>query len=326
MARSVQVPMVAVFLVLIILAFSDEFLAGVDDAAGLEHRWDWLLVPVDTAILVVVLAVKGRFRRRVGGDRTRRITAWWIAGAGITLGLDVLASVVVRQRAGHDPNGLWFDLPVAPLYVVALAMVLAATFDADPRVLISRRLRARRPQEWARVRAAVPLLVGTLAAYFATTWWEYHLVRGGGIDQEFFAQMSQVIALLLVALGIEVGFFRSAVTDPTQRSMAVLAVSVLCLGEIMALSALTKDGDLYAWHMYAAFIATVEACLVAFATLIWVLIIRRPADTAVEEAEPAAAPVVPPTVNASVPRTAALGFGLGVVTAVLVWGSLRRRR
>ncbi|WP_309111355.1 hypothetical protein [Saccharothrix sp.] len=242
----------------------------------------------------------------------------------ITLGLDVLESVVFRRRAGFEASTLWFDLAVAPLYVAALAMVLAATFDADPRVLTSRRLRARRPQEWARVRAAVPLLAGTLAAYFATTWWEFQLVAGEGIEPEFFAQMSQVIALLLVALCIEVGFYRTAVTDPTQRPMAVLAVSVLCVGEVMALSALTKKGDeIYGWHMYGSFIATVEACLVAFATLTWVLIIRRPAEAAVE---PAPAPLVAgsarpagraPVGEAS--RTVAVGCGLGFAAALLVW-------
>ncbi|GGS54357.1 hypothetical protein [Actinokineospora fastidiosa] len=141
--------------------------------------------------------------------------------------------------------------------------------------------------------------------------------------------MSQVIALLLVALGIEVGHFRSAVTDPNPRLIAILAVSVLCFGEIMGLPALPRKAEeIFGWHMYVAFIATVEACLVAFATLIWVLVIRRQTETTAAPDPPR--PIVRQVSRiapapASVLRSTVVGFGLGIASAALVWVGLRRK-
>jgi hypothetical protein len=87
--------------------------------------------------------------------------------------------------------------------------------------------------------------------------------------------MSQVIALLIVALGIENSFYRKAIADPSHRPLAIMSLSVLAVGGVLALSALVKKGaDLYSWHAYLAFILSVYACLVGFATLILDLVIR----------------------------------------------------
>jgi len=271
-----RIPVIAAFIPLVLLAFSDEFLDAVIDALGLRGRRplsmpiDRLIVPIDAAIILVILVLKRRIRKRLQAPRRRKILLWWGLGALLTVGLDLLATTNPSMS-----KILWFDLLASFLYVLALAILVATTIDASPSLLLSRRLRHARPDEWIRVRAAIPLLVGTMGAYFASVWWEFWLRPiNHGVNKEFFAQVSQVIALLIVAIGIEVGFFRQAMSDTTQRAMAILSVLILCLGEALALSALTSEDRLYPWHVYLAFIITVEACLIALATLVWVLVVR----------------------------------------------------
>ena len=92
--------------------------------------------------------------------------------------------------------------------------------------------------DWQRVRAVVPLVIGSYAAYAgAALWWDYRSLdvmrqldpamaaaaqdipltfRGqfyvfscwGAVSPRYFDQMSYVIPLLLITLGIEAGFFR----------------------------------------------------------------------------------------------------------------------
>lgn len=254
------------------------------------------------------------------GQRRIGVLLWWFCGAELTIGADV-AGVLVRVHP------IWFELLSSLVYVFALALLLAATVDANPWMFVSAGRRSAWPDEWIRVRVAVPLLVGTLGAYLATAWWEFWL-RYQGIERKFFAQMSQVIALLIVALGVEVQFFRSAATDPSQRAMAVLSLSILALGEVMSLSALTVQQS-YPWHDYLAFIITVEACLIALSTLIWVLIVRLESSSQAPPPVSAIATPPTPTRKAARPpesRAAMLATGLGLVAVATLSGLARIRR
>jgi len=51
------------------------------------------------------------------------------------------------------------------------------------------------------------------------------------ISQEYFAQVSQIIPLLLVATGLEASLFRRNVDNPVRRAMTILTIAVLCVGE-----------------------------------------------------------------------------------------------
>jgi hypothetical protein len=315
-----RVPITSVFLLLVVLAFSDEFLSAVVDAIGVQQDVRWLVAPIDFILLLTVLIQKRSFRRKVKGQRRIGVLLWWFFGAALTIGVDVVG-VLVRAHP------IWFDLLSYLVYVFALALLLAATVDANPWMFVSAGRRSARPAEWIRVRGAVPLLVGTLGAYLATAWWEFWLSKQG-IEREFFAQMSQVIALLIVALGVEVQFFRSAATDPSQRAMAVLSLSILALGEVMSLSALTVKRS-YLWHDYLAFIITAEACLVALSTLIWVLIVRLESSSPAPPPVSAIATPPPPTREAAPPpepRGAMVAAGLGLVAVAALSGLARVRR
>lgn len=169
--------------------------------------------------------------------------------------------------------------------------------------------RAKDRDAWERFSPALPLLVGTLAAYVGSVIYWHELEPGamrtaadprivemsegltasqvdalcvGAVDQEYFAQLSQVIPLLLVAVGLEAGFF-TRFKEPVPRAMAIFTFLILCVGEVLAISALPEPNQgcgeiLYGLHEYTAFILTLEACFVALATLVWALVVGRSRD------------------------------------------------
>jgi hypothetical protein len=192
----------------------------------------------------------------------------------------------------------WFALPwtleaVVPalLYLAATAWILAPVVGARPSRLLTRRGRARDPDGWMRFRPALPLLVGTLAAYVgASVYWSglgQLAVRVsddpqacvGAIDQQYFAQLAQVIPLLLVAVGLEARFFRRFLSDPVQRAMTLATVALLCIAELFTIGALTRRNQgcgqlLHPVFEYATFLLTLEACAVALVSLAWALLVR----------------------------------------------------
>jgi hypothetical protein len=282
-----RVPVFALFALLVPLAFSDELVSAVIDIVNIWHRWEFtrralanLVVYVDAVILVVVLASTSWFWRR---SFSWPAFASATSGATLTLGIDLLDLSASRGRAPA-----WLDILMCLAWAAALAILVAGVTNTSPWLLVQRGRRTRWSAEWSRLRAIVPLLIGTLGAYLGIVWWEHALalpydrealallaestsekleIAKLVVDKEFYAQLSQVIALLIVALGLEAGYFRN--------TRAGLSLSILCLGEVMALSALAVSGKITPWHAYLAFVIGVEACLIALSTLILVLVVRK---------------------------------------------------
>jgi hypothetical protein len=103
------------------------------------------------------------------------------------------------------------------------------------------------------------------------------------IHQEYFAQLSQIIPLLLVAIGLEAHFFERLLTEPVQRAMTIVSIVILCIGEALAISALPTDNEgpgdvLYGWHEYSAFVLTVQGVAIVLAILVWALVDEPPRD------------------------------------------------
>lgn len=280
--------LIAVFIASFPLAFSGEVLQDIFEVmrgAGFSVPWPrlWLIV-IDVVLLLIILGATLWLWLRNGWPRAS-IWAWWIVGAGLTLALDTLTT------NGQESNP-WANLATSLGYVASLAILLAAVFKADPIELFRRPIvRKDDRQAWKEFRGTLPLLVGTLAAYVGSTVWnsvlEHSAKRSscgmechGAVTPEYFAQLSQVIPLLLVAVGIEAGIFKTSLKSSVPRAMTITTVVILCVAEVLALSALPSPnhGDssdvLYKWHEYFAFIVTWEACFIALSMLVWVLVSR----------------------------------------------------
>jgi hypothetical protein len=307
--------LVAVFIAFVPLAFSEDFLDAVFETLD-EQQPRWALFWVDAALLALILLLTLWLQPRLVGAYSLSLLTWWALGAGLTLGLDTAAAGALPWAL---PDTIGGDLGASLLYVISLAILLAATVGADPRRMLTSSGRDRDRDAWSRFRPALPLLAGTLAAYVGSVIWLRELDPGairtfedarcaakemgligeqagltpgeevaainglcaGAVSQEYFAQLSQVIPLLLVALGLEARFFERLLEESVQRAMTIFTVVILCVGEALAISALPEPnqncGDvLYGWHEYTAFILTLEACFVALATLAWALVVAAP--------------------------------------------------
>jgi len=137
-----------------------------------------------------------------------------------------------------------------------------------------------------------PLIAGTLLAWLITTIaWprlmggvEPSLVVEHGtlpalINQEYFAQMSQLLPIVLIALALELRFFGGGDRDSPIRAVTVMVF--VTFGEIAALLALVRPANFELdaseqWLEYAAFVITIDAFSMALTALIWALLTFRP--------------------------------------------------
>lgn len=290
------------------LAFSEDFIAAFSDVTRTQSQ-PGLLVVVDAGLLTFLFLLTIWLQKPTREEeRNWDFAPWWIGGAALTLAVDMALTRWIER------DSVWIEIGSSVLYILSLALIVAATVGVNPSRARTQSGSTR--IEWARFRPLIPLLVGTLAAYVGTILWGRFLLGddvartiseaqlmaeriglnadqttpegrqaldalcSGAIHQEYFAQISQIIPLLLVGLGIEANFFRELLTKPVQREITIVTVVILAVAEASAISALTEPnqgcGDiLFGWHEYAAFIITVEASFAALALLVWALVVVR---------------------------------------------------
>jgi hypothetical protein len=231
-------------------------------------------------------------------------------GAGLLLALDIAVAPGVPETPVPIFGGLL-------AYVVSYAILFATTVGANPRRVLTRKGRAADPEGWRRFLPGVPLLIGTYAAFAGASGIFYGLdltaIRSvaeatevarrqgltepiadlciGAVRPEYFAQVSQIIPLLLVALGIERRFFERQMREPVQRALTMFTVLLLCAAEAAAITLLPGGNEgcgrvpSYGQE-YKAFVLTLLACFIALATLVWALVAVSPRD----DAKPSSAP------------------------------------
>jgi hypothetical protein len=257
-----------------------------------NHNWlsGWVQLLIDCLLLVLLLIPTLLLQRILLGTRDWSLLRWWALGAALIL-------VIVAAASWVLPDYDWILYGIFLAGLVAAAIVFAATVGANPRRLLTHDGRASDPDAWRRFLPGVPLLVGTFAAWIGNEIWfrlndnatrtfadalEVARRQGltgpignlcvGAVGPEYFAQLSQVIPLLLVALGVERRFFERLLTEPVQWALTIFTVLLLCVGEAMAISALPSPNRgcgnvLSIFHEHAAFTFTLLACFIALATL-----------------------------------------------------------
>ena len=291
-----------VFLMFFAFSYSEQVVSGLFPVVGGgQTAWRIAVVVVDAAVLGLV----GRMKRvitQADGDAPR-LWGWWWTGVVILLGVDVF-----RLFPLHS---IQVDVVAATVYAVAMGWTMAASLNADPLALLSTARRVALPTDWVRVRAVVPLVLGTWLCYLAASafvdYFDVDTLRAidpataeevadlpvpqqmavlsqlceGAISPVFFNQIVGVMPVLLLTLGVEFNYFRRTLTDAGQRAATAATVTVMAAGLVGALSTLPWDGQgcddvLSSWHEYLAFLFAVQGIFTGLATLVWLLVASTP--------------------------------------------------
>jgi hypothetical protein len=291
-----------VFLMFFAFSYSEQVVSGLFPVVGGgQTAWRVAVVVVDAAVLGLVGLMK-RVITQADGDAPR-LWGWWWTGVVILLGVDVF-----RLFPLHS---IQVDVVAATVYAVAMGWTMAASLNADPLALFSTARRVALPTDWVRVRAVVPLVLGTWLCYLAASafvdYFDVDTMRAidsataqevadlalpqqmavlsqlceGAISPVFFNQIVGVMPVLLLTLGIEFNYFRRTLTDAGQRAATAATVTVMAAGLVGALSTLPWDGQgcddvLSSWHEYLAFLFAVQGIFTGLATLVWLLVASTP--------------------------------------------------
>ena len=271
----------------------------------------------DASLLAVIWLLMRSTWSQLPRERERQLLKWYIVGGGLYTLADCTWTLIPDQAA---PSTYWYHFAVEPVYTLSLAAILAAVVDAVPRSQLKRSgsQGGSPPSMWFRYRPAIPLLIGIFAAYIAMDVYAFAMYPSGiwtfgqaaelatrsgligessgltageeaavviglcrsAVDQQYFAQLSQIIPLLIVAVGVEAGFFRKLLDHPLHRAITIVTVASLAVAELLAIMILTKSnngcGDLISPAFeVTAFVFTIEATVVSLSTLIWALVAPR---------------------------------------------------
>lgn len=288
-----RLALILVFVWVIAFTYSEDVVDAIDDvtdAVGYPSfpKWVWVWAPLalDSVLILASWPLKRRIAKSDGVDG--RLWGWWTSGAILTVAVHLMWIFTEPHRVNLAT--VWLHLLASFLFVIAMGMLLTSALNADPMTLFSQRLRDAWPRDWIRAHSTLPLIVGTFFGYVATPLW-YPVIllhsspigssAGRGclpaIDPQYFAQMTQVIPLLLITLGIEFNYVRQAqaAREPIQRAAPILTVILLCIAEVLAFSALMRKdacGLGAVWHEYIALVVTVQASAIGLATIVWLLL------------------------------------------------------
>jgi hypothetical protein len=139
----------AVFIVVVLIGYSDTIIFGASDLARAPAP-SWTLPLVDVCLLNLLAVLVWRPHAMATLGKERRLVATGIAGAALLLTID---SLYVWAPEVADP--LAVDLLLQFGWVIALALLLAAGLGADPRALLGAPPAPARTAAWRRFRFAL---------------------------------------------------------------------------------------------------------------------------------------------------------------------------
>jgi hypothetical protein len=289
-----RLALVLVFVWVGAYTYSEDVVDAINDvtsAMGIARFPDWVWVWAPLAVDTVLILASWPLKRRIAasdGDGPR-LWGWWTTGALLTVAVHAMLNLTEPHQL--NTATVWLYILASLLFVIAMGLLLTSALNADPTTLFNWSLREARPRDWVRTHSMLPLIIGTFFGYLATPLWypviTLHTSPIGpagehvcppAIDPEYFAQMTSIIPLLLITLGIEFNYLRrddDAEQEPVQRAAPILTVILLCLALGLAVSALVgKDGCGLAavWHEYISLVITAQAGAIGLATIVWLLL------------------------------------------------------
>lgn len=265
----------ALFTVIILVigfSLSDDIVEFALDVTGHSHSAaPWLVFSLD-CLLVAGTAV---LKWQVGGEGGRNgflrqlVCGSWGLGAILVIG----GHVFLVNTSGHraqlsDVAAVWLTLGVTAVFVAGMSMLLLAALAG-----------ARAPRDWL-----APLVIGTFTAQVASALWYPVIDRGdgcaGNVASGYFADMANILAILLLTLGMEVNFLRRRTThsNPGQRVAPAFTVLYVCIALGLSFTMEVKgDKDTLCgmgavWHEYISFVITIQALAIGLTTLVWLML------------------------------------------------------
>jgi hypothetical protein len=264
----------------------------------------WVLLGVDALLLALLLILTLLLQPILLGSRDSRLLRWWALGAALLLATDVPELFMPRNPT--ESPVFWFDPLIILVFIVSLSILGVTTLGVNPSWILTRGGRNKHPKAWTRFFPAIPLLIGVIISNLGVLFWstlDANAIRSvsdamdvaqregftgdvqslcmGAITPEYFSSISQVIPLLLVALGIERRFFERFLREAVQRAVTIFTVLVLSIGELLALSVLPSPNQrcgtvLSETHELVAFTTTLTACSIGLTLLFWALVAVPP--------------------------------------------------
>lgn len=262
------------------LAFSEDLLTFTAEELVQPVATSWWLPVLDIALYGVIAVLLWPIPHF-------RLSHWarglFLASLGLTVGLDCLAAAL-----GWMPR--WLELIMLVAYLVAQALIYASI------AMTGEKLTRPTRGMWA---VGGPLLAGTALTWFLglVQWSGLQRVSESGaqwrageyfaparVDQEYFAQLSQLLPVLIVALAVELRVFDgTSVPSAARRARTAVVAGIAGAGTFAAVLSLPRqDGDdvmlsnVELWAEYLAYVLTINAVSVAVVALVWALIADRP--------------------------------------------------
>lgn len=267
--------LVAVFLLIVGFTFSDDVVEFVLDITGHAHlaatNRQWLVLGLD----LVLIGVTGALTWHLNADRlspaalVRKLFAgWWAVGAGLVVGshLTLILTAEQRSRLG-DVSSFWISVLASVVFVVAMTVLMLSVLSEGSRSWIA------------------PLVFGAFVAQIGSALWypviDVNAGCAGEISPQFFSDMANMIAILLLTTAVELNYVRrnAVERDPGRRMAPVFIVLLLCTALMLALSMdvrpdqVTPCGTAAVWHEYISFVVCIQAMAIGLATLVWLLLV-----------------------------------------------------
>lgn len=246
----------AAVLAFLVLPFSEEFIVF-----GRNHNIPQCGVP-DEGPLLLDVSLYVAIALLLGVERTRlRSLSLLFASAIVTIVLDLS-----YNTCWHAAGGLG-ELAITGAFLIPQLLILYAIVLSGASPNESR----------AATRFGMPLIVGVSAAWVAGVWvypWLEDDTPKPLINQEYFAQISQLIPLLAIAVLIESRVFGMADRRDVEVALRRTLLLVLFLGEAAALLALLGPETRHVttwdrWLEYYALLITSYAVFAALASFAW---------------------------------------------------------
>lgn len=269
--------MATVFALVIGFTFSDDIVEFGLDITGRRFAGagPWLVLAVDCLLVAATAALKWRITPAPRQVFLRQLVSGrWAVGAIIVVVTHVLLILTDTHRSNLGAaQTIWVSLLFSLLFAAAMALLLASVLGESSVW-----------RSWV-----LPLIVGTLVVQVASALW-YPVIDvekgcANDISSTYFSDMTNIIAIVLLAVGIELAYVRrtAGATDPGRRVAPVFTVLWLCVGEALAFTMLVKAdlgphcGLAAVWHEYVAFVVTAQALAIGLTTVLWLLVTDQPA-------------------------------------------------